>query len=273
MKNLLPITLILLAACGTQQKPTEVKETPKEPNIVSKEVTYQADSITMKGVLFYDANQTEARPGVLVVHEWWGLNEHPLNSAKKLAEQGYVAFALDMYGDGKHVETPDEAAALAGSIYKNFDGAIERFNAAENVLKSNEHCNPNEIAAIGFCFGGGVILNMARQGSDLDVVGSFHGSLDPVKKASEGVFSGKILVMNGEADKLVSKESIDAFKAEMDSAKVDYTFIDYPGAMHAFTNPKATGVGEKYNLPIAYNKQADEESWAALEKLLQETFN
>lgn len=273
MKTLLPITLIFLAACGTQQKPDEVKEAPKEPNIVSEEITYTADSITMKGMLFYDANQTEARPGVIVVHEWWGLNEHPLNSAKKLAEKGYVAFALDMYGDAKHVETPDEAAALAGSVYKKFDGAIERFNAALDVLKGNEHCNSEETAAIGFCFGGGIILNMARQGADLDMVGSFHGSLDPVKKASEGIFKGKILVMNGEADPLVSQESIEAFKTEMDSARIDYTFVSYPNALHAFTNPKATEVGEKFNLPVAYNKEADKKSWAELEKLLNETFN
>lgn len=273
MKRLYPILLIALSACSSQQKPEETQTTPLEPNIVSEEITYTADSITMKGMLFYDANQTEARPGVIVVHEWWGLNEHPLNSARKLAEKGYVAFALDMYGDAKHVETPDEAAALAGSVYKDFDGAIERFNAAMDVLKRNEHCNSEEVAAIGFCFGGGIILNMARQGADLDVVGSFHGSLDPMKKATEGVFNGKILVMNGEADPLVSQESIDAFKTEMDSARIDYTFVNYPGALHAFTNPKATEVGEKFNLPVAYNKEADEQSWDALEKLLQETFN
>lgn len=246
---------------------------PSEPNIISEEITYQADNVTMKGMLFYDANQTEAKPGIIVVHEWWGLNEHPLNAAKRLAEQGYVAFALDMYGDAKHVETPDEAAALAGSVYANFDGAIERFNAAMELLKTNERCKSEEIAAIGFCFGGGIILNMARHGVDLDVVGSFHCSLDPVKKATEGIFNGKILVMNGAADPLVSQESIAAFKAEMDSARIDYTFVNYPDALHAFTNPKATEVGEKFSLPVAYNKQADEQSWAELEKLLHATFN
>lgn len=273
MRILTPFFLLILFACSSQQNPKETQTAPLEPNIVSEDITYTADSITMKGMLFYDANQTEARPGLIVVHEWWGLNEHPLNSAKKLAEKGYVAFALDMYGDGKHVETPDEAAALAGSVYQDFDGAIERFNAAMDVLKGNEHCDSEEIAAIGFCFGGGIILNMARQGADLDVVGSFHGSLDPVKKATKGVFNGKVLVMNGEADPLVSQESIDAFKAEMDSARIDYTFVNYPDALHAFTNPKATEVGKKFNLPVAYNKEADEKSWAELEKLLNETFN
>lgn len=273
MKKLIPFSLLILAACSSKQKTEEAQTSPMEPNIVSEEITYTADSITMKGMLFYDANQTGARPGIIVVHEWWGLNEHPLNSAKKLAEKGYVAFALDMYGDAKHVETPDEAAALAGSVYKNFDGAIERFNAALGVLRGDEHCNSEEIAAIGFCFGGGIILNMARQGADLDVVGSFHGSLDPVKKATEGVFNGKILVMNGEADPLVSQESIEAFKTEMDSARIDYTFVSYPNALHAFTNPKATEVGEKFNLPVAYNKEADEQSWAALEEMLGKTFN
>ncbi len=272
MKYIFLLSFVLFfASCGTSEQPTETA--PTEPNIVTERISYQGDSLTMEGVLVYDSNLTTPRPGIIVAHEWWGLNEHPINSAKKLAEQGYVAFAIDMYGDGKHVETPDEAQALAGLVYGDFDGAKARFDAAMDVLKQNPHCDKEKIAAIGFCFGGGIILNMARQGADLDAIGVFHGSLEPVKPATIGSFAGKVMVMNGEADKLVSQESIDAFKVEMDSAKIDYEFVNYPNDLHAFTNPKATEIGEKYGLPVAYNKEADEQSWAKLEEFLSGVFN
>lgn len=243
-----------------------------EPNVVGEEVAYQGDGITMKGYLAYDSNITEKRPGVVIVHEWWGHNEHTRNAANKLAEAGYVAFALDMYGDGKQAEHPEDAGAFASAVMNDFDGAKLRFNSALNVLKSNSHCDSTKIAALGYCFGGGVVLNMARQGADLDAVATMHGSIGAIEPATPGSVKGKILVMNGADDPFVPAEVIADFKSEMDAAGVDYEFVNYPGAVHAFTNPDATAKGKEFNLPLAYNKEADEQSWAKFQAFLAGVF-
>ncbi|MBI1221624.1 MAG: dienelactone hydrolase family protein [Bacteroidetes bacterium] len=267
----------MIVACGNPDSKEEEKNQTQEqmdtvPKLVSEEITYQADSVTMKGYLVYDANIKGKRPGVIVVHEWWGHNEHSRNSANKLAEAGYVAFALDMYGDGKTADHPQDAGAFAGAVMKNFDGAKKRFNAAESILKADPHTDSSEIGAIGYCFGGGVVLNMARQGADLDAVATFHGSLGPIQKAKPGSIQGKVLIMNGESDPFTSQETITAFKDEMDSAKVDYTFINYPGAKHSFTNPEATALGEKFGIPLAYNQEASEASWNELLSFLHKVW-
>ncbi|NQV54172.1 MAG: dienelactone hydrolase family protein [Flavobacteriales bacterium] len=245
---------------------------PAAPNVIGQEVTYEADSITMKGYLAYDASIEGKRPGVIVVHEWWGHNEHTRNAADKLAKEGYVAFALDMYGDGKTAEHPEDAGAFAGAVMQNFDGAQARFNAALKVLIDDAHSDPEHLAAIGYCFGGGVVLNMARQGAELDAVATFHGSIGPIEPAQPGVVNARLLVMNGKDDPFVSADAIASFKAEMDSAGVEYEFVNYPGAVHAFTNPAATEKGKKFELPLAYNKEADEKSWAKLLAFLAEVF-
>lgn len=263
---------LFFAACGSQPKRETPQESPAEKQIVGEEITYTADSITMKGYLAYDANAVEKKPGVIVVHEWWGHNGHSRKSAEKLAEAGYVAFALDMYGDGKTAEHPSDAGAFAGAVMSDFAGAKERFNAALEVLTKNEHCNKDEIAAVGYCFGGGVVLNLARQGADLDAVASFHGSIGAIEKATPGSVKGKILVMNGEIDPFVSAEAITNFKNEMDSAGVSYEFVNYPNAKHAFTNPMATEKGKEFNLPLEYNQEADEKSWAKLLEFLDSVF-
>ncbi len=277
-----PIAIVSIALCSliscsgngdhTQETSTTESTVAKAPNVIGREVTYEADSITMKGYLAYDANVEGKRPGVIVVHEWWGHNEHTRNAADKLAEEGYVAFALDMYGDGKTAEHPEDAGAFAGAVMQNFDGAKARFNAALQVLLDDAHSHSEQVAAIGYCFGGGVVLNMARQGTDLDAVATFHGSIGPIEPAQPGVVNARLLVMNGEDDPFVSAEAITNFKAEMDSAGVAYEFVNYPGAVHAFTNPAATEKGKEFGLPLAYNKEADEKSWAKLLAFLDEVF-
>jgi len=277
-----PIAIVSIAFCSliscsgngdhTQETSTTESTVAKAPNVIGREVTYEADSITMKGYLAYDANVEGKRPGVIVVHEWWGHNEHTRNAADKLAEEGYVAFALDMYGDGKTAEHPEDAGAFAGAVMQNFDGAKARFNAALQVLLDDAHSHSEQVAAIGYCFGGGVVLNMARQGADLDAVATFHGSIGPIEPAQPGVVNARLLVMNGEDDPFVSAEAITNFKAEMDSAGVAYEFVNYSGAVHAFTNPAATEKGKEFGLPLAYNKEADEKSWAKLLAFLDEVF-
>ncbi|MCA9555320.1 MAG: dienelactone hydrolase family protein [Myxococcales bacterium] len=236
--------------------------------VKTKEVTYEADGVKMKGFLAWDDAAKDKRPGVLVVHEWWGHNEHARNSARKLAKMGYVALAVDMYGDGKKAEHPDDAGKFAGQVMKNFDGAKARFVAAEALLHEDPHVDPTRTAAIGYCFGGGVVLNMARAGVDLQAVGSFHGSLGAAVPAKE--IKAKLFVANGGADPFVKDEQKAAFKEEMKAAGADLTFIDYPGAVHAFTNPGATALGKKFKLPLAYDAKADKASWEAFSKFLAE---
>ena len=240
--------------------------------IVGKEVSYTSDSVTMRGYLTYDDALSGKRPGVLVVHEWWGLNANPRKRAELLAGLGYVALCVDMYGGGKLAEHPDDAGKFAGEVSRNLPVMKARFLAALEVLRKNELVDTGRIAAIGYCFGGGVVLGMARQGTDLKAVVCFHGSVATNNPASKGSIKAKILVCNGADDKFVSDEAIKGFKAEMKSAGVDYQFINYPGAIHGFTNPEATELGKKFNIQIAYNEDADKKSWEEMKKLFAKAF-
>ncbi len=237
-----------------------------------EEVSYTSGGSTMKGYLAYDDAAKGKRPGVLVVHEWWGHNEYSRMRARKLAEMGYTSLALDMYGDGKQATHPDDAGKLSGEVMKNMSIASARFAAAMKVLKEHPSTDPDHIAAIGYCFGGSVVLNMARQGMDLDGVASFHGGLTTAMPARPGAVKAKILVCNGAADQFVTAQDISGFKKEMDAAKADYQFIEYAGAKHSFTNPAADENGKKFNLPLAYNAEADKKSWTDLEAFLKKAF-
>jgi dienelactone hydrolase len=243
-----------------------------EPKIVGKNVEYSAQGVVMKGYLAYDENIKANRPGVLVVHEWWGLNDYARRRARMLAELGYTALAVDMYGEGKQAMHPEDAKGFSSELMKNFDSAKARFMAAMQFLKQQGSVDPTRIAAIGYCMGGGIVLNMAREGMDLKGVASFHGSLTAVKPAQPGVMKAKILVLNGAADKFITSEQIEAFKQEMKSAGADFKFISYPGAVHSFTSPDADELGKKYNMPIAYNAEADKKSWDELKKFLTMIF-
>jgi len=241
-------------------------------NVQGKEVDYSANGVVMKGYLAYDTNIKGKRPGVLVVHEWWGLNDYARRRARMLAKLGYAALAVDMYGNGKQATHPDDAGKFSTELMKNFDVAKSRFIAAMYFLKKEPVVDPDRIAAIGYCFGGGVVLNMAMQGVDLKGVASFHGTLAAVNPAQPGSVKAKILVFHGAADKFSTPEQIEAFKQEMKTAGADYKFILYPGAMHSFTNPDADTYGKKFNLPLAYNADADKKSWNELKIFLKNIF-
>lgn len=241
------------------------------PEVTGRQVEYTGDNIVMKGYLASDEKIEGKRPGILIVHEWWGLNDYARKRAKMLADLGYVALAVDMYGEGKQAEHPDDASKFSSEIMNNFEGAKARFQAALNFLKSRPDVDPGRIAAIGYCFGGGVVLNMARQGVDLKAVASFHGGLAAVKPAQPGSVKAKIIVFNGADDTFVPAEQIEAFKKEMTSAGADFRFISYPGAIHSFTNPDADAYAKKFNIKVGYNKEADTKSWKELKKFLKET--
>lgn len=243
------------------------------PKIQEKTVEYRAPGIVMKGYLAYDENIKGKRPGVLVVPEWWGLNDYARKRVRMLAELGYVALAVDMYGEGREALNSTDAQKLSSEVMTNFDSAVTRFSAARDFLAQQTLVDPERIAAMGYCFGGGVVLNMARQGIPLQGVTSFHGSLTPVKPAEPNKVKAKILVLNGAADNFITPEQIEAFKHEMKAAGADYRFISYPEALHAFTNPDADMYAKKFNLHIGYNADADVKSWDELKKFLHDIFD
>jgi dienelactone hydrolase len=228
--------------------------------IKEEKVSYTNDSVTMNGFVAYDSNKEGKRPGILVVPEWWGLNDYPKMRAKKLAELGYVSMAVDMYGGGEVADNPTEAGKMAGPFYTNLSMTKSRFDAALKKLKTYSQVDTNNIAAIGYCFGGGVVLNVARMGEDLKGVVSFHGNLIGAP-ADKNLLKAKILVCHGAADQFVKAEEVAKFKKQMDSIGADYTFKQYADATHAFTNPKSTETGEKFKMPIKYNAVADSASW------------
>ncbi len=235
--------------------------------VIGKEIDYTAGDQTMKGYIAYDDSLTEKRPGVLVVHEWWGHNEYARMRARQLAQLGYTALALDMYGNGKTVDHPKKAASMTKAVWANLPVATQRFRAAYDLLQQQDTVN-GRIAAIGYCFGGSIVLEMARQGMDLQGVASFHGSLSTPTTASRDTLKAKILVANGADDPFTRPAQIKAFKAEMAAAHADMEFINYKGAKHAFTNPDATALGQKFELPLAYNAEADAKSWDKLRDFL-----
>lgn len=241
--------------------------------IQSKEVVYHEGDTVLKGYLVHDDNYKGRRPGVLVVHEWWGHNDYARNRARMLAALGYTALAVDMYGDGKQAGHPDDAGKFAGEAKKNMNTARARFLSAMNLLTNHSTVNPDKVAAIGYCFGGGIVLEMARMGVDLAGVVSFHGSLTTKTPAEKGKIKPRILVMNGADDPFVTKEQIDIFKQEMNQAGVDYSFIDYPGAKHSFTNPEADAFGKQFNLPLQYNAEVDRKSWSRMQEFFNEIFS
>ena len=236
------------------------------------EVEYKAGNTVHKGYLVYDDAVTGKRPGVLVIHEWWGHDQHARNSARKLAEAGYVALALDMYGSGKTADHPDNAKQFMQALTGDAKVVRRRFDAALNALKRHKTVDRQRVAAIGYCMGGIIVLNMAREGANLAGVASFHGSLGTSSPAKPGKVKAKVLVLTGADDPFVPAEQVDAFKKEMDAARADYKVVSYPNAKHSFTNPEADALGTKFNMPFAYNAEADKQSWAELQSFLKTVF-
>jgi len=242
---------------------------PATAALAGEEVTYSADGTTLKGYIARPAQATGKLPGVLVVHEWWGNNDYARKRADMLAQLGYVALALDIFGDGKVVDNPKEAGALSGAATKNMDVSEKRFRAAKELLARQPNVDAARIAVVGYCFGGRIALEMARRGLDLRGAVSFHGFLQTETPAKAGSVKAKLLVLHGAADPFIKPEQIEGFKKEMQAAGVDYRFIDYPGAVHAFTNPAATENGKKFNLPLAYDAEADKKSWDEMQGFLR----
>ncbi len=240
--------------------------------VTGSEVTYSAGGVEMKGYLAFDDAVAGKRPGILVVHEWWGHNEYARQRARQLAGMGYTALAVDMYGDGKQAGHPGDAQKFAMAVMSDLDAASARFDAAMEVLKNHPTTDPERVAAIGYCFGGGVVLHMARMGKDLDGVASFHGSLGALAPAEKGTVKAKILVCNGADDQFTTPEQIEAFKKEMKDAGVDLRFMTYEGAKHSYTNPDADKMAQEFGLPLGYNEEADKKSWQDLDSFLKDIF-
>jgi dienelactone hydrolase len=241
--------------------------------IQTTEVEYKVEGQVMRGFIAYDDAVKQKRPGVLVVHEWWGMNDYARKRATMLAELGYTAMALDMYGEGKQAHHPEEAGKFATEVKTNLPLSRAKFKAAMELLQSQPSVDPKRIAAIGYCFGGAVVLEMARSGMDLAAVVSFHGSLDAIEPAQPGKVKARVLVAHGADDPFVPQAQIDAFHAEMKAAKVDYEFKAYPGAKHSFTNPDADKYGQEFKLPLAYNAAADKASWDDMQALFAQVFD
>jgi dienelactone hydrolase len=240
--------------------------TASQAAVKVEELTYKQGDTSLHGYVYYDDASDSERPGVLVVHEWWGLNDYAKERAKMLAELGYVAMALDMYGEGKTTEHPQTAGEWAGAVTDELGKA--RFTAAYELLRKHKLTADGKIAAIGYCFGGGVVLRAARAGIDLRGVVSFHGSL-PTEAVEPDTIKAKILVCHGAEDPFTSAEQVQKFQQSLTDAGADWQLIIYGGARHSFTSKQADTRG----IPaLQYNASADRRSWAAMRMFFEEIF-
>lgn len=242
--------------------------------IVTKPVAYEHAGTKLEGYLAYDdAKVTPGAKaaGVLVVPEWWGLNDYTKTRVRQLAELGYVAFGTDMYGAGVATEDPKKAGELAGQFYGK-PLMAERAQAALDQLLGTGLVDGARVAAIGYCFGGSTVQALAYSGAPLAGIVSFHGGLIPVPADAAAKNKAKILVCHGAVDTLVKPEDVAAFQQAMNAGKFDYQFVSYAGAVHAFTNPGADAIAKATKLPVAYNAAADRRSWALMRSFFGEIF-
>ncbi len=246
---------------------------PALAEIRSREIPYQAaDGTRLVAWYAWDDSITGKRPGIVVVHEWWGLNDYARRRARELAGLGYAALAIDMYGDGKHTTHAHEAKAMMTTVASDSKVSYARALAGLELLKAQPEVDVTKVAAIGYCFGGKIVLDMARQGMDLAGVVSFHGALATATPAQKGKVKAKVLVLNGEADHFVPASDISKLKQEMQDAAVDFTFVNYPDAKHAFTSPDADRLGRENDMDIAYNAAADKASWQRMQEFFSRLF-
>lgn len=259
------LTLVLLAMSGLSQAAIQTQEIPYQ----------SADGTKLIGYYAYDDAIKGPRPGVVVVHEWWGLNDYAKRRARDLAGLGYSALAIDMFGDGKNTEHAKDAMAFMQAALKDSAAANARFQAGLDLLKKQPQTDPNKVAAIGYCFGGKVVLDAARRGVPLAGVVSFHGALATNTPATPGSVKTKILVEHGALDSMVTAENVAAFKTEMDKANADYKFVTLEGAKHGFSNPEADRLshGDHGGPDIGYSKVADEKSWADMQAFFKKIFS
>ncbi len=264
---------MVFASCGNQasnnvSQTQSMDSTKSSPSIKTAEVIYMSNGKQSNGFIAYDENRKGKLPIVVVVPEWWGLTDYVKSRAKQLAELGYFAIDADLFGDGKTASNPQEAMAFTKPYYTNPELTKPAVEAAIAKAATFSQADRTRVAAIGYCFGGFVVLNAAKLGASLNGVVSFHGGLGGVQP-KKGVIQGDILVCQGQLDQFVPESDRAAFKKSMDSVGAHYTFIEYPGASHAFSNPGATALGEKFKLPIAYNASADSASWKDMKSLFQ----
>jgi dienelactone hydrolase len=262
---------MIFASCGNQSSDNtsqtqSMDSTKPTPSIKTSEVVYTSNSKQSNGFIAYDENRKEKLPIVVIIPEWWGVNDYTRSRAKQLAELGYFAIDADLFGNGKTAADPTEAMALTKPFYTNPQLALAAVQDAIAKAATYSQADTSRVAAIGYCFGGFIVLNAAKLGAPLKAVVSFHGGLGGVQP-KKGLIQGDILVCQGGADQFVQEPDQIAFKKSMDSIGAHYTFISYPGASHAFSNPGATALGEKFKLPIAYNAAADTASWKAMQGL------
>ena len=268
---LLALVVGLLAACNTNDSKTTT-ETKLNMQVKEDTALYHLDSINMVGYVAWDASTDKKRPVVMVVPEWWGLNEYTKSRARQLAELGYLAFVVDMYGNGMQAENPTVAGEMATPFYKDPAMAKARFDAAMARALLYAPADNSNVAAIGYCFGGTQVLNVALLGGALKGVVSFHGGLETAP-ADKALLKADMLICHGEADGFVPEAQVASFRKKLDSIGASYTFKSYANATHAFTNPKATETGKKFEMPIEYNAAADSASWKDMKAFFDKIFN
>src|SRR4051812_27046011 len=262
MKTCLCLAAGLLVALSVQAK------------VITRTVSYEHGGVKLAGFLAYDDEKVSASkktPGVLVIPEWWGLNEYPKSRAEQLARLGYVAFAADMYGAGVVTEDPKKAGELAGQFYGK-PLMADRAKAGLDQLLATGLVDAGRVAAIGYCFGGATVQALAFSGAPLAGIVSFHGSLIPPSAEAAAKTKAKLLICHGAIDPFVKPEDLAAYKKALDDGKYDYQFISYAGAVHAFTNPKSDEVARATGIPIAYNAAADHRSWEHMRIFFGEIF-
>lgn len=240
-----------------------------EAEVQSKTVEYTDGDVVLKGYFAWDDAVEGRRPGVVVAHEWWGLNDYARRRARMLADIGYVAFALDMYGEGKATKHGDEAQAWMEQVNRNVAVWRRRALLGVEVLRQHDFVDPSKIAAIGYCFGGATVMQMAYSGADLKGVVSFHGPLPVATPEQAAAIEAKVLIAHGFDDPFVPAERIGGFQAALDQAGVDWEMDVYGGAQHSFTNPSADRYGIK---GVHYDARADGRSWARMRLFLEEVF-
>jgi dienelactone hydrolase len=240
------------------------------PAIKTELIEYTDGDTALEGFLAYDDSKSDPRPGVLVIHDWTGLQDYAKERATMLAELGYVAFAADIYGKGVRPTDPKECAVMSGKYKSDLPLLRRRVALGFDQLKKQKLVQSDKLAAIGYCFGGTSVLELARSGADVKGVVSFHGALATALPAKEGEVKAKVLVCHGDADPFVKPAEVAAFKEEMLNAKAKMKFVAYPGAVHSFTKKAA---GNDPSKGQAYNENADKESWAEMKKFFKELFS
>lgn len=238
----------------------------------TENIEYTVNGESFTGYLAYDDSVEEQRPGILLVHEWWGLNDFTREEAERLAAEGYTAFAVDMYGTGTGADNPTDAAAIMNKTIETEGAALARFQAGVDFLNQHPTVKPGEIAAQGYCFGGAVALTMARLGLGLKGVVSFHGTLQSPVTIKPGDVKAQLQVYTGGDDDMIPVEEVASFVNEMQTAGVRFDLTSYPGVKHGFTNPAATGRGEEFGLPLAYNEAAANDAYQSAQAFYRKLF-